>query len=167
MEALCDAGLAPHKERVRAEWVDYNGHMNVAYYMLVFDHASDLFLEHIGLDQKFRDASKCSVFVVEAHITYEKEVMEGAPLSVRTQVLDFDAKRIHLFHRMVRDGNDETVATNELMFLYVSMKSRRTALIPEEIGMRLGALYADQKTHPRPVQAGRSIKILRKDISLT
>ena len=136
MEAFSEEGLAPHKEHVRADWVDYNGHMNVAYYMLVFDHASDLFLEHIGFDQKFRDASESSVFVVEAHITYEKEVMEGAPLSVSTQVLDFDAKRIHLFHRMVKDGNDETIATNELMMLCVDMKRRQSALIPETINSR-------------------------------
>ena len=100
MDALFDKSLKAYKEPVHSEWVDYNGHMNVAYYMLVFDHASDAFLDQIGLDQAFRDLTNSSVFVVEAHISYEKEVMEGDPLIVTTQVLDFDAKRIHLFHRM-------------------------------------------------------------------
>ncbi|MBM08472.1 MAG: thioesterase-like protein [Magnetovibrio sp.] len=167
MDASNIKGLEQHTEHVRPEWVDYNGHMNVAYYTLVFDHASDLFLEQIGLNQEFRDASECSVFVVEAHTTYQKEVMEGNMLSVSTQILDFDAKRIHLFHRMISDGSDDTVATNELMLLYVSMKSRRTALMPEKISTRLQTVHTNQKALPRPVQAGRSIQIFRKNIALS
>ena len=154
-----------HKEYVHSEWVDYNGHMNVTYYTLVFDHASDLFLERIGLDQEFRDSSECSVFVVEAHTTYKKEVMEGAMLSVSTQVLGFDAKRIHLFHRMISNGKNDTVATNELMLLYVSMKSRRTARMPEKIKIRLGTLHTTQKAGPQPEEAGRAIHTFRNNIS--
>ena len=161
MDALFYKSLKPHKEPVRSEWVDYNGHMNVAYYMLVFDHASDVFLEQIGLDQAFRDFTKCSVFVVEAHIIYENEVMEGDPLIVDTQALDFDAKRIHLFHRMIREGSDETVSTNELMFLYVDMQTRRSASMPETINACLRDLKKSQEALPRPAQAGRSIGIAR------
>ena len=162
MDALFDKSLKAHKEPVRSEWVDYNGHMNVAYYMLVFDHASDAFLDQIGVDQAFRDLTNSSVFVVEAHITYEKEVMEGDPLIVTTQVLDFDAKRIHLFHRMVREGGDETISTNELMFLCVDMKARLSAPIPETISAVLGELQKSQQAMPTPHQAGRSIGIPRK-----
>ena len=163
MDALFDTSLKVYKEPVRSEWVDYNGHMNVAYYMLVFDHASDAFLDQIGLDQAFRDLTNSSVFVVEAHITYEKEVMEGDPLIVTTQVLDFDAKRIHLFHRMVREGSDEIISTNELMFLYVDMKARRAAPIPENIILRLRDLQKSQGSMLKPDQAGRSIGIPRKN----
>ncbi|MEK9723750.1 MAG: thioesterase family protein, partial [Rhodospirillaceae bacterium] len=82
-----------HRETVRPDWVDYNGHMNVAYYVLVFDHATDVLLDHIGLDAAHRTATGNSVFVAEAHVTYDQEVMEGAALRVTTQVLDTDAKR--------------------------------------------------------------------------
>ena len=163
MDALFDKSFKAHKEPVRSEWVDYNGHMNVAYYMLVFDHASDAFLDQIGLDHAFRDLTNSSVFVVEAHITYEKEVMEGDPLIVTTQVLDFDAKRIHLFHRMAREGSDEIISTNELMFLYVDMKARRSAPIPKTISVRLRDLQKSQGSMLKPDQAGRSIGITRKN----
>ena len=163
MDALFDKGLKPHKEFVRSEWVDYNGHMNVAYYMLVFDHASDVFLDQIGLDQAFRDHTNSSVFVVEAHLTYENEVMEGDALIVATRVLDFDAKRIHLFHRMVQEGSDETVSTNELMILYVDMQTRRSAYMPGTITKHLRGLQKRQEARPMPVQAGRSIGISKKN----
>ena len=163
MDAFKNKALKPHKEAVLPEWVDYNGHMNVAYYMLVFDHATDVFLDHIGLDEQFRDSRACSVFVIEAHITYESEVMEGVPLIVSTQVLDFDSKHIHLFHGMVREGSDETVATNELMLLYVDMKTRRSGPMPETISTCLRDLQADQRALPRPIQVGRSIGIRRKN----
>ena len=88
--------------------------------------------------------------------------MENDPLVVTTQVLDFDAKRMHLFHRMVREGSDETISTNELMFLYVDMKARRSVPIPETISVRLRDLQKSQEAMPQPDQAGRSIGIPRK-----
>ena len=116
-----------HRETVRPDWVDYNGHMNVAYYVLVFDHATDTFLDVIGLDTAHRAATGNSVFVAEAHVTYENEVMDGDKLRITTQVLDADAKRMHIFHRMYANDRDEVAATNELMILGVDLASRRVA----------------------------------------
>ena len=65
------------EEIVSPDWVDYNGHMNVAYYVLIFDHATDAFLEKIGMNEAHREATGSSVFVAEAHITYDNEVMAG------------------------------------------------------------------------------------------
>ena len=71
---MADACLIDiHQETVKSDWVDYNGHMNVAFYVLVFDHATDALLERIGLDDKHRKTSGKSVFVAEAHLTYEKQ----------------------------------------------------------------------------------------------
>ena len=69
--------LPQHSEIVTNDWVDYNGHMNVAYYVLIFDHATDVLMNHISLDQEHRNATGGSMFVVESHIVYEQEVMEG------------------------------------------------------------------------------------------
>jgi acyl-CoA thioester hydrolase len=142
-----DADTSPqpirHREAVQDAWVDYNGHMNVAYYVLVFDHATDVLLDAIGLDAAGRDALGGSVFVVEAHVTYENEVMAGETIEVQTRVLDLDDKRMHVFHRMVRPSDPAvTVATNELMILYVDMNTRRTAAMPVEVRARLEALHA-------------------------
>jgi len=162
VDATDSEDIAPFRETVRTEWVDYNGHMNLAYYVLVFDHATDDLLDHIGMDEAFRDSIGGSVFVVEAHVTYENEALAGDDLSVTTQLLDLDAKRMHVFHRMTLEGSDETIATNELMILYVDMNTRRSASIPRPIWEKLNYLRENQKSKPKPKQAGRAIGIRRK-----
>ena len=154
--------LDRHREPVLADWVDYNGHMNVAYYVLVFDHATDAFLDHIGLDDAHRDATGESVFVVEAHVTYEREAMEGDELSVTTQVLDCDAKRMHIFHRMHANGGSEVIATNELMILSVDLNTRRAAPLSDSAAERLHARRAAHDGLEAPAQAGRTIGIRRR-----
>ncbi len=156
-----NALLDIHRETVQPDWVDYNGHMNVAYYVLVFDHATDALLDHIGLDDAHRDATGQSVFVAEAHITYEKEVMEGDRLRVTTQVLDSDTKRMHVFHRMYVDGGAALAATNELMILAVDLKDRRVAPMDAAVGAGLSALRDAHESLAAPPQAGRTIGIRR------
>ncbi len=148
-----------HHETVKPNWVDYNGHMNVAYYVLVFDHATDVFLECIGLDNAYRKTTKNSVFVAEAHLTYEKEVMKDDRLRVSTQVLDTDSKRLHIFHRMHKDDSVDIVATNELMILGVDLTTRRVTPFDPVILASLSSLTTAHKKLPRPPQAGRIIGI--------
>ena len=150
-----------HRETVHPDWVDYNGHMNVAYYVLVFDHATDTFLDEIGLDTAYREATGNSVFVAEAHLTYEKEIMDGDNLRITTQVLDSDAKRMHIFHRMYTNGSDEVAATNELMILGIDLASRRVAPMADLVAANLSALQNAHAALPHPYQAGRSIGIRR------
>ena len=150
-----------HRETVRSNWVDYNGHMNVAYYLLVFDHATDTFLDKIGLDKAHREATGNSVFVAEAHVTYENEVMDGDKLRITTQVLDADAKRMHIFHRMYANGSDEIAATNELMILGVDLTSRRVAPIDDLVAANLSTMQNAHAKLPHPPQAGRAIGIRR------
>lgn len=146
-----------HRETVQPAWVDYNGHMNLAYYVLAFDHATDAFLDHVGLGEAYREETGGSVFVVEMHVTYEREVMQDAALEITTQVLAAEGKRLHLFHRMYEAGSDRTAASNEVMILHVDLATRRTAPFPED---RRAALDAVRDAHaglPRPPQAGRAV----------
>ncbi|MFQ5763725.1 MAG: thioesterase family protein [Rhodospirillales bacterium] len=149
--------LVSHEETVRPEWVDYNGHMNVAYYVLVFDHGTDAFLDHAGLGQDYREGTGHSVFVVEAHVTYEGEVGDGERLRVATRLLGHDAKRLHLFHEMHRLGDGRPVATNELMFVHVDLRTRRAVPFPEAARTRIGSLERAHAALPRPAKAGRAI----------
>ena len=98
-----DAPLSLHRDTVRPDWIDFNGHMNVAYYVLAFDGATDRFFDHLGLDAAYRHATNRSTFALEQHILYLREVKEGDPLRFTTQLIDHDAKRIHYFHRMYND----------------------------------------------------------------
>jgi len=147
----------PHRETVRPEWVDYNGHMNVAYYVLVFDHATDRFLDYLGLGADYRARTERSVFVVEAHVTFDREALEGDGVEVTTRLLDHDAKRLHLFHEMSRADGGELVATNELMLLHVDLETRRATPLPDDAGTRIAAVADARPGHPRPPRAGRSI----------
>lgn len=152
-----DAPLAVHVETVRPDWVDYNGHMNVAYYMLVFDHATDAVLDWLDLGEAYRRRSRGSVFVGEAHVTYEREVNAGDRLSVSSRVLAFDGKRVIVFHEMRGDDGEALVASNEVLCLHVDLDTRRTAPIPAAAAERIERAVAAQAEAPRPSRAGRTI----------
>lgn len=157
-ETPCDRGLLPvHGEIVRPEWVDYNGHMNVAYYVLVFDHATDAVFDHLDLGEAYRERSGCSVFVGEAHVTYEREVCEGDRLRVTSRLLGFDVKRMILYHEMECDRAGGLVATNEVLCLHVDLASRRTAPLPAAAAARFERTSARDSRLPRPLRAGRAI----------
>ena len=156
------APLSIHTDRVRDEWIDFNGHMNVAYYMLAFDHATDAFCDHVGLGQAyFREQNK-SIFVLEAHITYDREVVAGDPLRFTTRVLDCDAKRVHLFHEMHHGEQGFLAATNEIVMLHVDMEHRRSAPMPANSLDMVRALATAHATLPRPPQIGRVIGLKKR-----
>ena len=146
-----------HREAVRPEWIDYNGHMNVAYYVLAFDHATDALFDHLDLGRAYVGRANASVFVVESHIVYLREVGEGDPLCFSTWLLGADDKRLHVFHEMRHEGTGLPVATNELLMLHVDLGRRRAAPFAAAQAAAVAALAAAHAGLPRPAQAGRSI----------
>jgi len=147
---------------VPTEWTDYNGHMNVGYYVVAFDKATDVVLDHLGIGAAYRLAEEASVFVLEAHVTYDREVLPGDPLRFTTQLLDCDSKRMHLFHRMCHAGEDYLAATNELMIMHMDLKTRRPAPFPADAMARITELHDLHKMLPRPAVAGHAIGIRRR-----
>src|SRR5690606_28188534 len=93
-----EAPFSRFTDRVRPEWVDYNGHLNVAYYFLIFDKATDAFYDWLGIGKSYKDSSHFSTCTLEGHITYDRELLEGDPVYVTSRLLDFDGKRLHYFH---------------------------------------------------------------------
>ena len=150
-----------HAAVVQTDWVDYNGHMSEAYYVLVFGHTTDALLDNIGLTAEYRGRTGNSVYTVEAHISYLREVAARAHLRVTTQVLDVDSKRLHVFHTMYRNDDGAPVATEELLLVHVSGTEPRSAPFDAEVLRRLEALRAAQAALPAPAQAGRSIALMR------
>jgi len=153
--------LALHRERVQDGWIDYNGHMNLAYYMLAFDHATDAFFDYVGLGEKYMAANNASTFTLEAHITYDREMMAGAEMRFETQLLEHDSKRLHYMHFMYHAEEGYLTSTNELISLHVSMDTRRSAPMPEDVLVRLDQIAAAHGKLSRPKQAGRVISIVR------
>ena len=149
--------LSLHTGRVLPEWIDYNSHMNVAYYVLAFDHASDRLFDHFDLGSTYREATNHSIFVLEAHVTYERELKVGEPLAVTTQLIDADAKRLHFFHRMLHGEAGFLAATLELMTLHVNLKGPKSAPFPAGPAAKIQQVLADHRKLPAPPQLGRRI----------
>jgi carnitine 3-dehydrogenase len=148
--------LPDYEDIVRAAWVDYNGHLSEAYYVLVFGFATDRFLDTIGMDEVYRRSAQRSLYTLEAHVAYLREVTEGEPLRVATTVLEHDAKRIHLFHEMYR-GDGVQVATEELLLCCVDTDSGHSAALPTEVSNAVSAIVTAHRERPRDARIGRSI----------
>ncbi|MFP6640970.1 MAG: thioesterase family protein [Myxococcota bacterium] len=151
-----------YRDVVRPEWIDYNGHLNVGYYALVFDYSTDAFLDALGLDAPGRERMCVTTFTLESHFTYQREVIEGEQLEFTTQLLGFDQKRIHYFHTMIRESGGEISATNELMSLHVSTETRRTAPFHPEVRDRLQEFMDRHSALPRPPEVGQVIGLSGK-----
>jgi acyl-CoA thioester hydrolase len=156
-----DAALELHRTPVLPEWIDYNGHMNVAYYLLAFDQAFDVFMQRIGLDATRRAETGNTIFSVEAHITYGQEVLEGAPLAISLQLLGWQPKKLNTFMRMYHAEEGFLAATVEWMSLHVDLNTRRAAPMPPEVIDKVEALWEQHKDLPRPPEAGKGIALKR------
>ena len=151
--------LTVHEETVRPEWIDYNGHMNVAYYVLAFDHATDRLFDLLDLGVDYVEREHKSVFQVECHVNYLQEVKEGDALKFTIQLLDYDNKRIHFFSSMFHRDEGFLSATAEWLGIHVDLEERRSAELPPASLGRLSELKATHADIPRPPQIGRNIGI--------
>lgn len=149
--------LRPHREVVQPEWADYNNHLNDAFYLVIFSHATDAMMDQIGLDAAGRERSNHSLFTAELHLNYLKEVKAGTEVRVETTFLGVDAKRLHIFHTMYAGDGTEPVATNEQMQLSMDMTGPRVAPFQPDVLAKVTAIAAEHAKQPRPVQAGRAI----------
>ena len=155
------APLKLHKDLIVPEWIDYNGHMNVAYYVLVFDRATDEFFDFMGMTAEYRAASNASAFTAEMHVNYIREVKEGDEVFVTTQLLGYDEKRFHYFHAMYHAEQGYLSATSELLCLFVDMNQRRVTQMPPPILDRLAEIKQSHAALPLPEQVGSVMKVKR------
>jgi acyl-CoA thioester hydrolase len=119
-------------------WVDHYGHMNLAYYLVAFDLATDALWPSLGLGPDFRDRG-LGTFAAESWQAYNREVTEGAPLAFDSTVLDYDAKRLLCRHTMVHATEGWQAAENEVLYLCVDLTARRVGAWPEDVLARFAA----------------------------
>jgi acyl-CoA thioester hydrolase len=146
-----------YRGEVLPEWIDINGHMNLAYYTVLFDYATDLMFDVLDLGRRYRLETDHGTFVTETHNRYERELMVGDKVRVTIQILVADDKRLHLAHEMFRLDNGERAATQELLFLHVSLKERRVTPFPPALHARVHAAAAAHASLPRPDWVGRHV----------
>lgn len=146
---------------VKDEWIDYNGHLNMAYYNVLFDTAVDQVFERLGLGPEYLKTRGASYFTAEVHVCYLRELSAGMPVVVTLQLVDFDLKRAHFFQELRHAEENWLSATSEQMSLHVDMTARKVAPWPEDILANLKSLSDAQAGLQRPERAGRRIAIAK------
>lgn len=147
---------------IKPEWLDYNNHMNVAYYVLIFDLAGEALVEQLGMGEEYTSETGISWMVLENHITYAAEVSLGDEVEVTVQLIDHDHKRLHLYFEMHQTKATRYLAsTLEQMVMCVDLNSRRSAAFAQAIMEQIEALAASQSALPRPENLARVIGIRR------
>jgi acyl-CoA thioester hydrolase len=158
--------LDTYRDVVRPEWIDHNEHMNMGFYVVVFDFATDDFFRFVGLDRAHRQRENITTFSLEAHVTYQREVRLNDPLRFTTRLINFDAKRIHYLHEMYHADEGYLASTNELMSLHVSQETRRSAPMKDEILARLADIKAAHAELPPSPNIGRIIGLKAKPTTI-
>jgi acyl-CoA thioester hydrolase len=139
-----DAALPVYHAKLEAAWIDYNGHLRDAYYVVALSHAIDEVMDHLGLHADYRASTRCTLYTLELHTHYLHEVKGTDRLRLISCILDADGKRIQLgcrFEVTAPDGSAVTVATSEVMLLHVHQGDQPgSAAFPAEISRRIEAL---------------------------
>jgi acyl-CoA thioester hydrolase len=146
---------------VRPEWIDINGHMNVAYYVLAFDKAVDDLWAQFGITDEYIRSGTGTTFAVECHVTYQRELREGDPYRVTSEILAYDEKRIHHFQRMYHAGEKFLSATAEWMALHVDPGTRRVSAWPDSVLQALSETTSCQEGRSFPEEAGKRMNVAR------
>ncbi|WP_439573286.1 thioesterase family protein [Phreatobacter sp.] len=147
---------------VRPEMIDYNGHVNVAFYVKLFDEGLDVLFSRIGLSEGYVRERQMSFFALEAHVRYLREVQLGDPVQVRAQILDVDEKRVHYWMELIHAEERWLSATMESISLHMDMRTRRSTAFPDDISARLKAWHNTGLVRGRPEGVGQVIGIRRK-----
>ena len=127
-----DAPLEVCCATVRPEWIDYNGHMNVAYYLMAADHAMDTFAARIGVGESYMKATNKSTFALDTRIIYLRELTLGAPIRITAQLVAYDSKRIHVCLRLLHGEERWISALNEWVLVHVDLSARCSEPLPKK-----------------------------------
>ena len=144
---------------VRPEWIDFNGHLNMAYYNVLFDEAVDELYPWIGFGPDYQQLG-CTTYVAEFHICYVRELHEGDQAYVDFRLIDYDAKRFHSYQELYH-ADGWLAATAEGLTLHVDQSGPKVAPMPDNILRQLGKLHEAQKDLPQPDRLGSRIGIRR------
>ena len=161
-EPLFFAPFVSSEMHVEGGWIDYNGHLNMAYYNVLFDRAVDEAFELIGCGLDYVKTRRHSCFTAEVHVRYLRELKAGDPVRATFQLLDFDSKRMHYFEQLFHATEGWVSATSENMSLHVDMDAKRTAAFPSGVASCLARMKAAHALLPVPEAAGRKVAMPEK-----
>jgi len=148
--------------QIEPQWIDYNGHLNLAYYHVMFDRGCDELWLELGLGPNYMKERNGSTFAAECHVRYLREIHLGDPVQVTTLLLATDDKRLHTFQELRHATEGWVSATAENMGLHIDMRTRKVAPFPSDIRERIAAVAKAHSAVPRPEGIGRSIAMPAK-----
>ncbi|WP_050928038.1 thioesterase family protein [Aestuariivita boseongensis] len=154
---------APHRSRmmtVEPQWIDYNGHLNMAYYNVLFDRGADDLFSEFGIGPNYPKTRGFSTFSAEFHVCYLRELKEGDAVYVTSQLIDMDEKRFH-FYQELHHADGWLSATGEGLGLHIDISGPRVAPMPEDVFSKMQGVLQAHKALPRPERVGRKIGIPR------
>lgn len=160
--ALFFAPFVSSTMRVEPQWIDYNGHLNMAYYNVLFDRAVDEAFGLIGLGPDYIERRNASFFLAESHVLYKRELKADAFVRATVQLIDFDEKRLHYYMELRHAAEGWISASSENLSLHVDMGDRKVAPFPPDILSNLAFMKASHARLPRPDSLGRVISLRRK-----
>ena len=154
---------SPYKTRnqkVLSEWIDYNGHMNVAYYTLAFDKALDFFFEDVlGIGPTFVEKNKEGPFALKASYNYFSELLEEESFFVDISILDFDSKRVHVFGEMRKDKSLELSAVFETVLMKMDLSARTVKQYPDRVLELFSIFKSSLMVDNIPIEIGKKITL--------
>ena len=152
----------PYRTEVRPEWGDYNGHLNDAFYFLIFSRAGDAVLDLVGMGDGYRRQHGVSVFTLETHVCYLREVGVGETVEVEARVLDLDAKRLHLFQTLRRAGEAESGGDRRDGLAQRRHDDPTRGAVPAQSTRSSRRSGRSGRPSPGPERAGRAVGLSRR-----
>jgi acyl-CoA thioester hydrolase len=143
--------------RIEPQWIDYNGHLNMAYYNVMFDRAIDELWLVLGIGPAYKKARNNSTFTAECHVRYLREIHLGDPVQISVYLLAADEKRLHTFEELRHAKDGWLSATSENMTMHVDMEKRKTAPFPPDVRATIDAVTGAHARLARPEGVGRAI----------
>jgi acyl-CoA thioester hydrolase len=157
---LKDIPSAPFRSsvmQIEPQWIDYNGHLNMAYYNVMFDRAIDEMWLQLGIGPAYMKERHCSTFTAECHVRYLREIHLGDPVQISVYLLGADEKRLHTFEELRHATEGWLSATSENLTMHIDMAARKTAPFPPDIRARVAAVAQSHASLPRPEGVGRRV----------
>ena len=148
--------------QIEPQWIDYNGHLNMAYYNVMFDRAIDELWLRLGIGPAYMKARNASTFTAECHVRYLREIHLGDPVQVSILLVAADEKRLHAFEELRHATEGWLSATSENMTIHIDMTARKTAPFPPDIRARITEVANAHAAVPRPEGIGRKIAMPSK-----
>ena len=148
--------------QIEPQWIDYNGHLNMAYYNVMFDRAIDQLWLELGIGPDYMRARNGSTFTAECHVRYLREIHLGDPVQVSVLLVAADEKRLHTFEELRHATDGWLSATSENMTIHIDMAARKVAPFPPDIRTRIQQVLDCHSAAPRPEGMGRKIAMPSK-----